>query len=266
MAKKAPTEISDRIHHAISLVHLAFMQHKSSGDSSARKKYWLEAWSEIKTLSPEELDEFKKGIDVVRQTMRKLNQKVDQLREKKVRKAQEVHSLSIANEWEEDEFLDSSANLPVFNLKKQAKTEGKQWVMTRPMEKPKTTVQVCQALWVSLTNRAIYIVDKGKKNVPPDTVRDQMIEKHRLAVLPHLLDDQVVTDQLTGKPLMNLYKITPEVKETILWLLAERAKAEKKFCKLYVEFLEQEVIAKAPMFEWAQKFTPQAKKILKTLA
>ena len=117
-------------------------------------------------------------------------------------------------------------------------------MMTRPVEKPKNTLQICQAIWIVITNRAIYMIDKGKKDVKPSLSRDAQIEKHRLAVLPNLLDDKIITDTITGKPLMNLYQITREIKETLLWLLAERAKTEPFFQKLYIKFLKKEILGK----------------------
>lgn len=265
MTRKSATQFSDRIHAVISLVHRAFMQPKKSKASpSLRKQYWLEAWAEIKTLSPQQLEELVNGLETIRQTLRKLKQKVEELHDKRLLEQENRH-LANFNELEEDEFLNSSSTLPVFNPKRKKKKKGKRWVMARPMEKPKTLIQSCQAAWVVITNRAIYIVDGGKKDASPSASRDLLIEKNRLAVLPNFLDDKTITDPTTGKPLMNLYMINHEIKETLLWLLAERAKTEAVFCKLFVKFLKKEVIAKEKMYEWAKKFTPQAREILKQL-
>jgi len=258
-------EVSEKIHNTISSIHRAFMQPRKTQDGeSLRKKYWLEAWIEIKKLSPSELEELSGGLETIQSTIAKLKVKVEDLRTKKLKVRAERHSLENLNEWEDDEFLDSSAALPVFNPKDK-KTKGKQWVTTHSMEKPKTISEVCQAVWTVITNRAIYIVDKGRTDAKPSPSRDIMIEKHRLAVLPYLLDDKTITDTATGKPLMNLYMINTEVKETLLWLLAERAKSEKIFRILYIKFLYKEVIKKAKLFDWAAKFSPQAMTILKEI-
>jgi hypothetical protein len=60
--------------------------------------------------------------------------------------------------------------------------------------------------------------------------------------------------------------INQEVKETMLWLLAERAKREKNFRKLYITFLKKEVVKKATKFEWAKKFTSLANQILEEIS
>ncbi|NUM34292.1 MAG: hypothetical protein HUU50_07100 [Candidatus Brocadiae bacterium] len=258
-------EVSEKIHNTISSIHRAFMQpRKSEGGESSRKKYWLDAWLEIKKLSPSELEELSQGIETIQSTLGKLKIKIESLRTKKLKVRAERHSLENLNEWEDDEFLDSSAALPVFNPKEK-KGKGKLWVMTQSMEKPKTVSEICQAVWTVITNRAIYIVDKGRTDAKPSPSRDLMVEKHRLAVLPYFLDDKTITDTVTGKPLMNLYMITPEVKETLLWLLADRAKNEKVFRILYIKFLYKEVLKKAKLFDWAAKFTPHASAILKEI-
>lgn len=256
------TQISDKIHGVISLVHRAFMQPKKEAPGkSLRKQYWAEAWSEVKNLSASELEELKGGIGTVCDTLYKLIDKIEELRNSKVKEMAESYSLSDLNRWRDEEFLDSSASLPVFNPK--SKDEGgKRWVITKPIERPRTTLETCQAIWVIITNRAIYIVDKGKSDVAPSAARDVLLEKHRLATIPALLDDRTVTDPQSGKPLMNIYMISQEVKETLLWLLAQRAKTEKGFAKLYAKFLKKEVLEKEKTFEWAKRYTPLAKKIL----
>ena len=176
----------------------------------------------------------------------------------------EKSSLEDHNLWEEDEFLDSSASLPVFNVKDK-RPKGRRWVITSPIERPKNATEVCQAVWTIITNRAIGIVDSGKKDIKPSKSRDLMVEKHRLAVLPNLLDDKTITDPTTGKPVMNLYMINIEVKETMLWLLAERAKREQEFRRLFVRFLQKEILKKEKLYEWAKKFSPQVEQILKDL-
>ena len=184
--------------------------------------------------------------------------------QKKLKALAEKISLEDHNLWEEDEFLDSSASLPVFNVKEK-RNKGRRWVITTPIEKPKNATEICQAVWTIITNRAIGIVDSGRKDVKPNKARDLMIERHRLAVLPNFLDDKTITDPLTGKPVMNLYMINGEVKETMLWLLAERAKREQDFRKLFARFLQKEIVKKEKLFEWAKKFTPQVQQILKDI-
>ena len=258
-------EVSLKVHKAISSIHLAFMQPRKSADGkSLRKQYWLEAWSEIKKLSPREMEELGEGLDTVRQTLDRLKVKVKMLRTKKLKSRAERHGLENLNEWEDDEFLDSSAALPVFH-RKGKRPKGKRWVITHSMERPKSISEICQAVWTVITNRAIYIVDKGQTNVKPSASRDLLIERHRLLVLPNLLDDKTITDPLTGKPLMNLYMINSEVKETMLWLLAERAKTERIFHKLYLKFLVKEVIKKAKSLDWAAKFSSLARQIVNEL-
>ena len=253
--------VSSKVYTALSLVHRAFMQsQKDAHGQSQRKQYWQEAWSETKNLSLSEMKELVGAIETTRHTLRKLNQKIEELRAKKIRELAETSTLDRANEWEEDEFLDSSVGLPVFNPKT-AKTSGKRWVITKPLERPRNTIETCQAAWTVITNRALSIVDKGK-DVKPSLARDVEIEKYRLAVLPYLLDDKIITDPLSGKPLMNIYMITPEVKETILWLLAQRARSDAKFGKLFTKFLKKEIVAKEKLFEWAKRFTPLSLKIL----
>lgn len=265
MPKDIKNQVPDKIHYILCHVHRAFMQPQKDGEGkSLRKQYWLETWSEIKQLSVAELQELAKGLEITRYTLRKLSQKVEELHGKKIKEMAESYAQDTLsqNQYEEDEFLDSSCNLPVFNEKAQKNSSGKRWVMTRPNERPKTTVETCQALWTVITNRAIYIVDKGKKEVTPSLAHDLEIEKQQLTVLPSLLDDKIITDPITGKPLMNLYMITPEVKETLLWLLAQRAKTDQRFGKLLVRFFKKEVIGKEKLFEWAKKFSPLVQKIL----
>ncbi|BBM85606.1 hypothetical protein [Candidatus Uabimicrobium amorphum] len=254
------TNVSSKIHKVISMIHNAFMKPKDSGN--ARKQAWINTWSEIKTLSPIELNELSEGLETTVDTLTKLNSKIKMLSIKKQKEIETTNSKKVEdeNKWEDNEFLDSSADLPVF--KKSAQTK---WVSVKPIEKPKTIMQTCQAIWVTVTNRAIYIVDnKGDKK--PGPKRDLMIEKHRLAVLPAILDDKTVTDVITGKPIMNLYFVNKEVKENLLWLLAERSKVNANFRKLYIRFLRKEVIKKAKLYEWAKKFSLQAEKILKELS
>lgn len=245
------------------MIHNAFMKPKDSGN--ARKQAWINTWSEIKTLSPIELNELSEGLETTVDTLTKLNSKIKMLsikKQKEIEISTSTNNKTVEddNKWEDNEFLDSSADLPVF--KKSAQTK---WVSVKPIDKPKTIMQTCQAIWVTVTNRAIYIVDnKGDKK--PGTKRDLMIEKHRLAVLPAILDDKTVTDVITGKPIMNLYFVNKEVKENLLWLLAERSKVNTNFRKLYIKFLRKEVIKKAKMYEWANKFSLQAEKILKELS
>ncbi|WP_372368550.1 hypothetical protein [Candidatus Uabimicrobium sp. HlEnr_7] len=256
------TNVSSKIHKAISMIHNAFMQPKDAGN--ARKQSWISTWSEIKTLNPMELNELGEGLDTTIDTLNKLNNKIKMLSIKKQKeietKSQNKKPVGETNKWEDNEFLDSSADLPIF--KKSAQTK---WVSVKPIDKPKTIMQTCQAIWVTVTNRAIYIVDnKGDKK--PGMKRDLMIEKHRLAVLPAILDDKTVTDVITGKPIMNLYFVNKEVKENLLWLLAERSKVNTNFRKLYIKFLRKEVIKKSKMYEWAKKFSTQAERILKELS
>jgi hypothetical protein len=264
MAKETKNQVPDKIHYILCHVHRAFMQpQKDSEGKSLRKQYWLETWSEIKRLSVTELKELTKGLEVTRYTLRKLSQKVEELQSRKVKETTDSYAPETLsqNQYEEDEFLDSSCNLPVFSEKAQ-KSSGKRWLMARPNDKPKTTVETCQAVWTVITNRAIYIVDKGKREVTPSLSHDLEIEKQQLMVLPFLLDDKIITDPITGKPLMNLYMVTPEVKETLLWLLAQRAKSDSRFGKLLVRFFKKEIVGKEKLFEWAKKFSPLAQKIL----
>ncbi len=263
-SKKITKDVSAKIHTIMASIHQAFMQLKGTSlpdGQSLRKTYWIKSWSEIKQLSPNELDELNQAINSMQETLEKLKEKISSLRGKKIQARAERHSLENLNEWEEDEFLDSAAVLPVFSQKKPS---GKRWVITQSLERPKTITQVCQAIWIVLTNRAITIVDGDKKNVPPSRDRDLMIEKHRIAALPNLLDDKTITDPLTGKPLMNLYPINIEVKETLLWMLSERAKKERMFCELYVKFL-QEIIKKSKLYEWTSKYSQIANKILREI-
>ena len=242
------------------MIHNAFMKPKDSGN--ARKQAWINTWSEIKTLSPIELNELSEGLETTVDTLTKLNSKIKMLSIKKQKEIEVSTDKTVEedNKWEDNEFLDSSADLPVFKKSGQTK-----WVSVKPIDKPKTIMQTCQAIWVTVTNRAIYIVDnKGDKK--PGPKRDLMIEKHRLAVLPAILDDKTVTDVITGKPIMNLYFVNKEVKENLLWLLAERSKVNTNFRKLYIKFLRKEVIKKAKIYEWAKKFSLQAEKILKELS
>ena len=242
------------------MIHNAFMKPKDSGN--ARKQAWINTWSEIKTLSPIELNELSEGLETTVDTLTKLNSKIKMLSIKKQKEIEVSTDKTVEedNKWEDNEFLDSSADLPVFKKSGQTK-----WVSVKPIDKPKTIMQTCQAIWVTVTIRAIYIVDnKGDKK--PGPKRDLMIEKHRLAVLPAILDDKTVTDVITGKPIMNLYFVNKEVKENLLWLLAERSKVNTNFRKLYIKFLRKEVIKKAKIYEWAKKFSLQAEKILKELS
>lgn len=263
--KSQNQKVSQKIHRAISKVHHAFMQpKKNEHGESVRKEYWTKAWTEIKKLSPSELEEFNEGVETIRSTLRRLKSKVESLRVKKLKAKAQQESLQDLNEWGEDEFLDSSAALPVFKSKPK-KRSGKRWVITPPMDKPKTTTEICQAIWTVITNRAITIVDKGK-NIKPSVGHDTAIEKHRLAALPKFLDDKTVTDPLTSKPIMNLYMINSEVKSTMIWLLAERAKRESTFRKLYIKFLKKEVLGKVKIFEWAKKFSSQVETILQDIS
>lgn len=261
-------DISTKIHTTMSSIHQAFMQPKNANlpsGQSLRKAYWIKAWSEIKLLAPEELEELVVAIDSMQQTLSKLKEKVQILRHNRI-KAQQIQrsSLENLNEWEDDEFLDSKAVLPVFSEKKR-KQLGKRWVITQSLERPKTAAQTCQAVWIVLTNRAITIVDGNQINVQPSLERDTKMEKQRLSALPNFLDDQTVTDPLSGKPIMNLYFITQEVKETMLWLLCDRAKKDALFRKLYVQFLSQEIVKKAKTHPYANKFASLAMKILHSL-
>lgn len=250
------SNVSSKIHTIISMIHNAFMQPKIG---NSRKQHWIDTWGEIKNLTPIELKELSEGLETTIDTLTKLNAKAKMLSIKKQKELENKNILRSVNKWEESEFLDSSADLPVFK-----NTQKTNWVSVKPIEKPKTVMQTCQAIWVTVTNRAIYIVDnKGDKK--PGLKRDAMIEKHRLAVLPAILDDKTVTDVTTGKPIMNLYFINKEVKENLLWLLAERSKVNQIFRRLYIKFLKKELIKKSKMYEWAKKFTPQAEKILKEL-
>lgn len=253
------TNVSSKTHNVISMIHNAFMQPKGAGN--ARKQSWINTWSEIKTLTPIELEELSEGLETTVDTLAKLNSKIKVLNLKKQKEIESKKSVEEVNKWEENEFLDSSADLPVFKKS----TEESKWVSVKPIDKPKTVMQTCQAIWVTVTNRAIYIVDnKGDKK--PGPRRDLMIEKHRLAVLPAILDDKTVTDVITGKPIMNLYFVNKEVKENLLWLLAERSKVNTNFRKLYIKFLRREITKKAKMYEWAKRFSVQAERILKELA
>lgn len=259
-------QISAKIHTTMSCIHQAFLQPKNANlpnGQSLRKAYWIKAWSDIKLLEPEELEELIIAIDSMEQTLNKLREKVNILRNNRIKaKAQQRSNLESANEWEEDEFLDSKASLPVFVEKKNQTPAGKRWTITPSLEKPKTPAQVCQAVWIVLTNRAISIIDGGQQNVPPSLERDLRMENQRILALTNFLGDQTITDPLSGKPLMNLYFITQEVKETMLCLLAERAKKDATFRKLYVQFLSKEIIKKAKTYTYASKFTPLATRIL----
>ncbi len=258
---KVVRDVSAKIHTIMASIHQAFMQprRQSNEGESLRKAYWIKAWSETKQLSAKELEELTQAIETIQETLGKLKEKVESLRTKKLKARAERHALENLNEWEEDEFLDSAAVLPVFSEKKPT---GKRWVISQCLDKPKTVTQVCQAVWTVITNRAITIVDKGKANVQPNQERDVLIESHRLAVLPNLLDDKTITDPLSGKPLMNLFMINSEVKETLLWLLAERAKKETLFRKLFIRFLTNEIVKKAKLYTWANKYMGQAQQIL----
>ena len=232
------SNVSSKIHTIISMIHNSFMQPKHDG---SRKQSWIDTWTEIKNLSPFELNELSEGLETTIDTLNKLNSKTKILRIKKEKDLeQKQNNIDTANQWEQDEFLDSSADLPVFKKP----DEGRKWVEVKPIDKPKTVMQTCQAIWVTVTNRAIYLADsKGDNKL--GSKRDSVIEKHRLAVLPAILDDKTVADVSTGKPIMNLYFINREVKENLLWLLCERAKVNENFRKLYIKFLRKEIIKKA---------------------
>ena len=258
-------EISAKIHQTIANIHRAFMQPRRTPQGEAiRKQYWLEAWNDIKKLTPSEMTELIYGIGTVRDTLAKLEVKIANVREKKLKIQLDQYALQNLNEWEEDEFLDSAAVLPVFNPKQKV-VQGKRWVITETLKKQKTVFETCQCVWTVITNRAISIVDGGFKNVQPSLKRDALIEKHRLATLPLLLDDLTITDPLSGKPLMNIFMISKDVKVKLLYLLGERAKKELPFRKLYVRFLKKEILDKMNKCEWAQRFSSQALQILHEL-
>lgn len=253
--------VSSKIQKIIASIHFAFMQPRKADNGDAlRKQYWLDAWSSVKKLNPKEMDELIDGLETIRDTLSKLENKIRTVRDKKIQK-QAMQSLSSSNEWEEDEFLSSKADLPVFKPVK-TNVNGKRWVITEPLERPKTLFEICQCIWTVLTNRAITLLDGSHKNVSPSLERDNAIEKHRLSALSLVLADMTVTDPLTSKPLMNIYMISKEVKEKLLRLLAERAKKEANFRKLYVQFLKVEILDKIQTHEWAQKFAPCVLKIL----
>ncbi len=258
-------KISNKIRDIIFLIHQAFMQPRKAekGGVSKRKQYWIDTWSRVKNLSPEELEELYLGLQTTNQTLYKLMGKIEVLRVDKIKRAAENHSLDNLNEWNADEFLDSAINLPVFKLSEEGK--GERWVITQPIEKPKNTVQICQCLWVAITNRAIHLMDKGKGFIEATPRQEMTMEKHRLAAIKAILDDKTVTDIVSGKPLMNLYRVNKEVKETFLWLLSERAKQNKKFRDLLILFLTKEVLKKTHLLEWAKKFAPQVQKIVEEL-
>ena len=247
-----------KVYSSLANIHRAFMQPKRTKDGKTlRKQYWLKAWGEVKRLSPSELQELTKALQVTQKTLSKLKTRIEELRQKKISRLR----LESLNQWEEEEFLDSAAVLPVFKPKER-KFKGKHWVVTIPIERPKTVTETCQAIWTVITNRAINMVDGGKDNVRPNPKRDLLIERHRLSVLPKLLDDKIITDPHSNKPIMNIYQINKDVKELMLWLLADYAKREKKFRKLFIKFLRKEIIKKAHLFEWAEKFKSQSYQIL----
>ena len=109
------SKVSDKIHQIISQIHRAFMQPKNEEENkSLRKQYWQEAWNDIRTLDPEELEELSDGLKIVIKTLRKLGRKVEELRDKRVRATSKSNTLMDMNQWEEDDFLSSSDKLPVF--------------------------------------------------------------------------------------------------------------------------------------------------------